>query len=50
MLDSVCVIVLMCLFNVFLCFVCGVLCDVVWSVVVCFVVVVCVCVPFSECV
>ena len=30
-----CVIVFRCLINVFVCFVCGVLCDVVWYVVEC---------------
>ena len=39
-----CVIVFMYVFNVFVCFACGLLCDIVWFVVVCFVVV-CVCVP-----
>ena len=37
MFDSVCVIVCMCVFNELVCFVCGLLCDVVWSVVVRFV-------------
>ena len=44
MLDYVC-FVFNCLSNVFVCFVCGLLCDVVLSAVVC-VVVSCVCVPF----
>ena len=47
-----CVIVFMNVFNVFVCFVCGLLCDVVWYIVVC-VVALCVCVNvffFFKCV